>query len=425
MSAPPTATLLAEAPTRSNVDHLACRECGRRFPVSPQHVCSFCFGPLEAAYDYERIRSSLTREVVSGGPESIWRYAALLPEVGGGRVDIGAGWTSLRPAPRLAAELGLKKLWVKSDAANPTHSFKDRVVSVALSAARAFGFSVAACASTGNLANSVAAHAAAIGLESVVFIPADLEPAKILATSVYGGTVVAIEGSYDDVNRVCAELAGDRNWAFVNMNLRPYYAEGSKTLAFEIAEQLGWRTPDAVVVPIASGSLLTKVSKGFKELHATGLLSEAPVVSINGGQAEGCSPVASAFATGARDVRPVKPATIAKSLGIGNPADGPYALDEVRGSGGSIAIVPEAEVATGIRLLARTEGVFTETAGGVTIGALERLVRSGAIAPDDETVVLITGIGLKTLDALGAPAPTFTNAPNSDEISKHLEEVLS
>lgn len=425
MSAPPTATLAAEPTTRRSVDHLACRECGRTFPVSPQHVCAFCFGPLEAAYDYDRIGASLSRESIAAGPESIWRYASLLPEVGPGRVDLGAGWNSLRAAPRLGAELGLKKLWVKSDAANPTHSFKDRVVSVALSAARAFGFEVAACASTGNLANSVAAHAAAIGLSSVVFIPADLEPAKILATSVYGGTVVAIDGSYDDVNRVCAELAGDRNWAFVNMNLRPYYAEGSKTLAFEIAEQLGWRVPDAVVVPIASGSLLTKVAKGFKELHATGLLPEAPEVSINGGQAEGCSPVAAAFAAGERDVRPVKPATIAKSLGIGNPADGPYALDEVRNSGGSIAIVPEDEVAAGIRLLARTEGVFTETAGGVTIGALERLVASGGIAPDDETVVLITGIGLKTLDAVGAPAPTFTSAPSSEEISKHLEEVLS
>ena len=427
MSAPPPTAVLGDRVTtiRSNVDRLACRECGRSFEVSPEHVCSHCFGPLEAAYDYERISASLSREVISRGPDSIWRYASLLPEVGGGRVDIGAGWTSLRPAPRLAAELGLKKLWVKSDAANPTHSFKDRVVSVALSAARAFGFEVAACASTGNLANSVAAHAAAIGLKSVVFIPADLEPAKILATSIYGGTVVAIDGSYDDVNRVCAELAGDRNWAFVNMNLRPYYAEGSKTLAFEITEQLGWRTPDAVVVPIASGSLLTKVSKGFKELHATGLLPERPQVAINGGQAEGCSPVASAFAAGERDVRPVKPATIAKSLGIGNPADGPYALDEVRNSGGSIAVVEEDEVATGIRLLARTEGVFTETAGGVTIGALERLVRSGAITPDDETVVLITGIGLKTLDALGAPAPTITSAPSSEEISKHLEEVLS
>lgn len=425
MSSPPTATLPTAAATRSNVDHLTCRECGRSYEVSPQHVCDFCFGPLEASYDYGRIAAGVSRASIAAGPESIWRYASLLPEVGGSRVDIGAGWTSLRAAPRLAAELGMKKLWLKSDAANPTHSFKDRVVTVALSAARAFGFEVAACASTGNLANSVAAHAAAIGIESVVFIPADLEPAKIAATSVYGGTVVAIEGSYDDVNRVCAELAGERDWAFVNMNLRPYYAEGSKTLAFEITEQLGWATPDAVVAPIASGSLLTKVAKGFKELSQVGLLPEAPVVTIYGGQAEGCSPVAAAFAAGERDVRPVKPATIAKSLGIGNPADGPYALDAVRSSGGSIAAVPEDAVADGIRLLAVTEGVFTETAGGVTIGALERLVSSGALSPEDETVVLITGIGLKTLDVLGAPAPTITARPSSDEIARFLEEVLS
>lgn len=425
MSPPPTAAALADAATASNIDHLVCRECGRSYGVSPRHVCEFCFGPLEAAYDYERIAAQISKDAIAAGPASIWRYGALLPEVSGRRVDIGAGWTSLRPAPRLAAELGLRKLWLKSDAANPTHSFKDRVVSVALSAARAFGFDVAACASTGNLANSVAAHAAATGIESVVFIPANLEPAKIAATSVYGGTVVAIDGSYDDVNRVCAELAGDRNWAFVNMNLRPYYAEGSKTLAFEIAEQLGWRRPDAVVAPIASGSLLTKVSKGFKELHRVGLLPDESNVKINGGQAEGCSPVAAAFAANEREVRPVKPATIAKSLGIGNPADGPYALDEVRNSGGAIAAVPEDEVADNIRLLARTEGVFTETAGGVTIGALEALLRSGAIAPDDETVALITGIGLKTLDALGAPTPTITSPPSSDQVSRFLEEVLS
>ena len=425
MTTPPAGTLLAESQAGVNVDHLVCRECARTYGVSAQHVCGFCFGPLEAAYDYDRIAATVSREEIAAGPESIWRYAALLPEVGGGRVDIGAGWTQLSEAPRLAAELGLRRLWLKSDAANPTHSFKDRVVSVALSAARAFGFEVAACASTGNLANAVAAHAAATGLRSVVFVPASLEPAKIAATSVYGGTVVAIDGSYDDVNRICAELAGDRDWAFVNMNLRPYYAEGSKTLAFEIAEQLGWRTPDAVVVPIASGSLLTKVAKGFRELHKVGLLDEQPSVAINGGQAEGCSPVAAAFAAGERDVRPVKPATIAKSLGIGNPADGPYALDEVRGSGGAIATVPESEVADGIRLLARTEGVFTETAGGVTVSALERLVREGTISPDDETVVLITGIGLKTLDALGDPAPTITSAPSTDQVEQLLEEVLS
>lgn len=354
----------------------------------------------------------------------MWRYEALLPGLGPERVDIGAGWTRLREAPRLAAELGLKKLWVKSDAGNPTHSFKDRVVSVALSAARAFGYEVASCASTGNLANAVAAHAAAVGMRSVVFIPADLEPAKIAATSVYGGTVIGIDGSYDDVNRVCAELSGERHWAFVNMNLRPFYAEGSKSLAFEVAEQLGWRRPEAVVVPMASGSLLTKVAKGFRELDEVDLVPASAPVAIHGAQAAGCAPIASAFEEGAEDVRPVRPATIAKSLAIGSPADGHYALQEVRGTGGSIAAVPEESIAEGMRLLARTEGIFTETAGGVTVAALEQLVARGAIRPDQETVVLITGIGLKTLDALPPPAPTATVAPSLDEVNRALEEVL-
>ena len=414
-----------EQPSTSTVVGLRCRECGRDYDVVPQHVCELCFGPLEVVYDLERAAARCSRASIEAGPRSIWRYADLLPVLGAERVDLGAGCTALRPAPRLAAELGLRKLWIKSDAANPTHSFKDRVVSVALSAARAFGYEVAACASTGNLANSVAAHAASVGMESVVFIPSDLEPAKIAATSVYGGTVIGIDGSYDDVNRLCAELAQDRHWAFVNMNLRPFYAEGSKTLAFEVAEQLGWRRPDAVVVPVASGSLLTKIAKGFRELDATGLVPATTGLAVYGAQAAGCSPVAAAFVSGAADVKPVRPNTIAKSLAIGTPADGHYALEEVRSSGGAITAVDESRVAEGIRLLARTEGVFTETAGGVTVSALEQLVAQGKISPDDETVVLITGVGLKTLDALGEPAPTATVSPTIGAVDSALDEVLS
>jgi threonine synthase len=401
---------------------LTCKECGRSYPIAAAHVCEFCFGPLEVTYDYDEMRSNVSRETIGSGPQTLWRYRDLLPTPEGDVVDLGAGWTRLLPAPRLAAELGLRKLWLKSDASNPTHSFKDRVVTVALSVARSLGFDVAACASTGNLANAVAAHAAATGMRSVILIPSDLEPAKIAATSVYGGTVVAVEGSYDDVNRICAELAGAKRWAFVNVNVRPYYSEGSKTLAFETAEQLGWRAPDAVVIPIASGSMLTKVRKGFGEFHKIGLIDE-PGTAIYGAQAEGCSPVGTAFAEGSDDVRPVKPNTIAKSLAIGNPADGYYALRDVRGTGGAVATVPEADVAEGIRLLARTEGFFTETAGGVTISALEQLVRSGKIDKDAETVALITGIGLKTLDALGGTRVTSTTSPSTDDVRAALEEV--
>ncbi|MDP9067179.1 MAG: threonine synthase [Actinomycetota bacterium] len=422
MTDPSAGVLLADP--RSAVSGLRCRECGQSYDIAPQHACELCFGPLEVVYDLDRIRETCSRESIEAGPPTIWRYAPLLPVLGPERVDIGAGWTRLRPAPRLAAELGLRRLWIKSDAGNPTHSFKDRVVSVALSAARAFGYDTAACASTGNLANAVAAHAAAAGMRSIVFIPKDLEFAKIAATAVYGGTVVGVDGAYDDVNRLCAEVAGERPWAFVNMNLRPFYAEGSKTLAFEVAEQLGWRRPDAVVVPVASGSLLTKVAKGFRELDRVGLVPGSAPVAIHGAQAEGCSPVAAAFASGARDVQPVRADTIAKSLAIGTPADGHYALDEVRSSGGAVASVPEGEIAAGIRLLARTEGIFTETAGGVTVSGLERLVATGAIAREEETVILITGIGLKTLDALGPVSPTTTVRPSLGEVERALEEVL-
>jgi threonine synthase len=397
---------------------LVCKECGRDYPVAAQHACEFCFGPLEVAYDYDSIKAETTRESIAAGPQTLWRYASLLPAPPDERIDLGAGWTRLREAPRLAAELGLKKLWLKDEAPNPTHSFKDRVVSVALSVARSFGYETAACASTGNLANAVAAHAAASGMRSIVFIPSDLERGKVSATTVYGGTVIEVEGSYDDVNRLCSELSASTHWAFVNVNVRTYYAEGSKTLGFEIAEQLGWRYPDAVVAPMASGSLLTKIAKSFRELNATGLIEDAPATKVYGTQAEGCSPISTAFLAGRDEVQPVKPNTVAKSLAIGNPADGYYALKEVRSTGGSMATVPEGEVAEGIKLLARTEGVFTETAGGVAIAGLEELVRNGAIAPDDETVVLVTGIGLKTLEALGDIPTTARIQPSVEEVER-------
>lgn len=402
------------------VEGLQCRECARTYALAPQHVCDFCFGPLEVVYDLEAVASEISRESVAAGPASLWRYAPLLPAPSEDRVDLGAGFTRLVEAPRLAAELGLKKLWLKNDGGNPTHSFKDRVVSVALSVARSFGFEVASCASTGNLANAVAAHAAAAGMRSVVLIPSDLEAGKIAATTIYGGDVLAIDGSYDDVNRLCAELSGSKPWAFVNVNLRPFYSEGSKTLAYEIAEQLGWRQPDTVVIPVASGSLYTKVAKGFRELVDVGLLEPGASVKLHGGQAEGCSPVAAAFASGSQDVRPVKPQTVARSLAIGNPADGFYALQEAAVNGGSISSVPESSIAEGVRLLARTEGIFTETAGGVTIATLEQLARTGAIGSEEEVVVLITGIGLKTLEAFEDLSRPKRVAPTVESVDEYL-----
>jgi threonine synthase len=386
-------------------------------------VCEWCFGPLEVVYDYEAIRSATSRERIAAGPLSMWRYADLLPASADGAVSLGAGFTPLVRADRLAAELGLGELWIKNDTLNPTGSFKDRVVSVALTKAQELGFKVAACASTGNLANSVAAHAAHAGMESVVFIPSDLEAGKVVTTAVFGGRLVAVDGNYDDVNRLCAELASERpSWAFVNVNVRTYYAEGSKTLAFEVAEQLGWRAPDHVVVPVASGSQLTKVAKGFKELHLVGLLDDEPQVRVSGAQAEGCSPVAEAFAAGRDVVKPVKPRTIAKSLAIGNPADGPYALDAVRQSGGSFGAVSDDEIVEGIRLLARTEGIFAETAGGVTIATLAKLAQSGVVRADETVVAFVTGNGLKTIEAV-APCcgPTATIDPTLDAFSAAID----
>lgn len=394
---------------------LRCRECGREYEIAPIYTCEWCFGPIEITYDYEAIRAVTSRERIAAGPLSLWRYADLLPVAPNPAVDLGAGFTPLVRADRLAAELGLGELWLKNDTRNPTNSFKDRVVSVALSKALEFGFKTAACASTGNLANSVAAHAARAGLRSYVFIPADLEQGKVVTTSIYGGNVVAVDGNYDDVNRLCAELAGMHEWAFVNVNVRPFYAEGSKTLAFETAEQLGWEAPDHVVVPIASGSQLTKIAKGFEELAKVGLLDGEPEVRISGAQSAGCAPVATAFAEGSDIIRPVKPTGIAKSLNIGNPADGYFALDLIRSTGGACAAVDDDEIREGMKLLARTEGIFTETAGGVTIATLARLAADGVVRPNERVVAYITGHGLKTLEAIADEVgPTATIAPTLD-----------
>jgi threonine synthase len=398
-----TATLDPPVP---HVASLRCRECGTEYAPEARHVCDECFGPLAVAY----APRTVTRAEIEAGPYGMWRYAPFLPAAP--RVDLGAGWTPLVRARNLERRLGLRELWVKDDSANPTHSFKDRVVSVAASRAVELGFTTLACASTGNLANSVAAHAARAGLRAVVLVPSDLEQAKIVTTAVYGSTVVAVDGAYDDVNRLCAEVADDLPWAFVNVNLRPYYAEGSKTVGYEIAEQLGWRLPGQVVLPVASGSLLTKVDTAFRDLVAHGLVEDAPY-RVYGGQGAGCAPVATAFANGWDACRPVRASGIAKSLAIGNPADGPYALDVVRRSGGAVVDVPDDEVVGGIRLLAETEGIFGETAGGVTVGALVRLLRSGHLDPDAPTVVVNTGDGLKTIDAVAPVArPAVTIEPS-------------
>ena len=405
------------------VEGLRCRECAHPYPAEALHVCEWCFGPLEVVYDYEAIRKVVSRERIASGPLSIWRYADLLPASAEGAVSLGAGFTPLVRADRLAAELGLGELWIKNDTLNPTGSFKDRVVSVALTKAQELGFKVAACASTGNLANSVAAHAAHAGMESVVFIPSNLEAGKVVTTAVFGGKLIAVDGNYDDVNRLCAELASEHpSWAFVNVNVRTYYAEGSKTLAFEVAEQLGWQAPDHVVVPVASGSQLTKVAKGFQELFKVGLLDEEPHVRVSGAQAAGCSPVAEAFAAGRDAIKPVRPETIAKSLAIGNPADGPYALDAVRESGGSFGCVTDEEIVDGIRLLARTEGIFAETAGGVTIASLAQLARSGVVRPDERVVAYVTGNGLKTIEAVSPYCgPTAVIAPTLDAFAAAVD----
>ena len=380
-------------------DALKCKECSTTYPPEARYVCERCFGPLEVSYapPPPDLDVGALRRRIQAGPDTLWRYADFLPLSGPPGPTLPTGWTPLVRADRLAAQLGLREVWVKNETANPTHSFKDRVVAVALAKARELGFRTVACASTGNLAGAVAAHAAYAGIPAVVFIPADLEEPKILSCGVYGARVVAVRGSYDDVNRLCTEVAGERDWAFVNVNLRPYYAEGSKTLAYETAEQLGWELPDRVVAPVASGSLLTKLARGFEEWIELGLL-DGPVPVFNGAQAAGCSPVARAYAEGRDVCRPVRPDTIAKSLAIGNPADGPYALELARRTGGAIDAVDDDEIREGVALLARTTGIFTETAGGVTTAVLAKLAARGEIDPDERVVLYITGDGLKTLD---------------------------
>jgi threonine synthase len=381
------------------VQALQCKECRETYPLDARYVCEHCFGPLEVSYDLSGLDAASVKRRIQAGPQTIWRYSDFLPFEGPPAPGLPVGLTPLQRAPRLAEALGIGELYIKNDTANPTHSFKDRVVAIAVAKAQELGYEVVACPSTGNLANAVAAHSAAAGLDSYVFIPADLEEQKVLATGVYGTHLVAVRGTYDDVNRLCTELSAEREWAFVNVNVRPYYAEGSKTIAFEIAEQLGFQLPDRVVAPIASGSLFTKIARGFDEWREVGLI-EGDLPTFNGAQAAGCSPVAQAFEDSKDFCRPVKPDTIAKSLAIGNPADGPYALDLARRSGGSVDSVTDDEIRAGIRLLAQTTGIFTETAGGVTTATLRKLAERGDIGPDERVVAVITGDGLKTLDAV-------------------------
>jgi threonine synthase len=379
---------------------LRCRECLKPWGNVPRSICDDCFSPLEVAYDYDALRESFTRERISQRPPNMWRYAELLPLPADFAATIPAGFTPLLEAPRLAQSLGAQALYLKNDAVClPSLSFKDRVVAVALAQARSFGFDTVACSSTGNLANSVAAQAARNGLKAWIFIPADLEPAKILGTQVFGATLVRIAGSYDQVNRLCSQIADERHWGFVNVNLRPYYAEGSKTVGFEIAEQLGWRLPDNVVVPMAGGSLITKIKKAFDELIQLGLVDPKPV-KIFGAQATGCSPISTAVKSGNPEIEPQKPATLARSLAIGNPADGHYAIKTINQSGGWAEDVSDPEVVESIELLAQTEGIFTETAGGVTVGCARKLYQQGRIRPKETTVLCITGNGLKTTDVL-------------------------
>src|SRR4249919_615650 len=381
------------------VQSLRCKECGVEYPLDARYVCEQCFGPLEVSYDLSGLDPEEARRKIQAGSRGIWRYSDFLPFDGRPGDPLEPGLTPLVRADRLAERLGLGEVWIKNDAANPTHSFKDRVVAVALAKARELGYETVACASTGNLANAVAAHAAAAGLDSYVFVPADLEEQKLLATGVYGTSLVGVRGTYDDVNRLCTQLCEAQPWAFVNVNLRPYYSQGSKTLAFETVEQLGWSLPDRVVCPIASGLLFTKVARGFDEWIGLGLV-EGELPTFNGAQAAGCSPVATAFGEGWEVCKPQRPDTIAKSLAIGDPADGPYALELARETEGVIESVTDDEIRQGIRLLAETTGVFTETAGGVTIGVLTKLAEAGRIGSDERVVAYITGEGLKTLDAV-------------------------
>src|SRR5437588_3254611 len=404
---------------------LRCRECGKSWGNQPRSICDDCFSPLEVSYDYDALRSQVTREQIAQGPPSMWRYSSLLPLPENFQPSLPTGFTPLFRAPRLAEQLGAKNLYIKNDAVClPTLSFKDRVVAVALAQAREFGFEVVSCSSTGNLANSVAAQAARNGFRSWIFIPADLEPAKIIGTQVFGAKLVRISGSYDQVNRLCSQIADEHQWGFVNVNLRPYYAEGSKTVGFEITEQLGWRLPDNIVVPMAGGSLITKIKKAFDELVQLGLVDAKPV-KFFGAQATGCSPISTAVKAGESEFQPQKPSTIARSLAIGNPADGHYAIKTITKSGGWAEDVSDSEVVKSIQLLAETEGIFTETAGGVTVGAARKLYQQARIRPEETTVLCITGNGLKTTDALaGRNVPTAAILPKLTAFESYLRDAV-
>ncbi len=403
---------------------LKCRACGKEYPLEPIYVCEYCFGPVEVIYDYERLAKNISREKIARGPYSAWRYIDLLP-VDGEPVDINPGFTPLIRARNLGKILGLENLYLKNDCVNPTYSYKDRVVSVAATKAREFGFKALACASTGNLAGSVAAHAARAGMAAYVFIPADLEKEKIFGAAIYGPKVIAVNGSYDDVNRLCSELVEIYPWAFVNINIRPYYAEGCKTMAYEIAEQMGWHAPDHIIVPVASGSLHNKIWKGFKELKMLGLIG-ALNTHMHITQGEGSSPIVTAFHSGSPHINPVKPKTIAKSLAIGNPADGIFAVRATKESSGSAVASNDSEIIDGIKLLAETEGIFAETAGGVVIAGLKKLIKQGLIGKNQEVVALITGCGLKTLEAIAESVPDPINiqptlSSFNEKIGKYLE----
>ena len=403
----------------SHVTALRCRSCSREYPIEPLNVCDFCFGPLEVVYDYDAMARVVSKKRIMEGPLSVWRYVDLLPVDGDDRVDIEAGFTPLIRCENLGRMLGLDNLYIKNDSVNPTYSFKDRVVTVAATKAREFGFDTIACASTGNLAASVAAHAARAGMKSFVFIPADLEQGKIIGASIYNPTLVAVDGSYDEVNRLCSEVGDNYPWAFVNINIRPYYAEGSKTMGYEVAEQLGWRAPDNVIAPGASGSMFTKIWKGLHEFSSLGLIGTVKT-RMHLAQAEGCSPIVEAYLSDTLHVRPIRPNTVAKSLAIGNPADGYFALKVIQDSEGSGVVVPEEEIIDGVRLLAETEGIFTETAGGVVISALRQLATQGRLKRNEVTVAYITGNGLKTQEPMSEFVHPLVTKPNLEA----FEEVL-
>ena len=405
------------------VKGLKCKECKKEFPAEPIHVCEYCFGPLEVNYDYEKISKIITRESILSGPPSMWRYKELMPLNEENKVGDHVGFTPLVHAKNLGKALGIKKLYIKNDSVNhPTFSFKDRVVAVAISKAIEFGFDIISCASTGNLANSVAAHSAEAGLKSYIFIPVGLESGKILGTNIYGTNLVAVNGSYDDVNRLCSEIAVNHNWAFVNINIRPYYGDGSKSYGYEIAEQLGWKTPDNVVVPVAGSSLITKIYKAFHEFECLGLLEGKVQSKIFAAQATGCSPVTTAIKNGTDVITPVKPNTIAKSIAIGNPADGYYGVKTTLNSGGYGEDVTDEEIISSMKLLAKTEGIFTETAGGVTVGVTKKLIEQGRIKPDETTVICITGNGLKTVEALNGQ---FADPVIIEPKINNFEEIYS